>query len=89
MTLLARSSSTHQEVLIQPSLPPFSSSIGKPIAEVAEADAKDVDRAVSAARAALDNVWGEKVSSCESEREFRPLLWTGHWKRKGYRGRKL
>lgn len=36
---------------------------GKNIASVAEADAKDVDIAVKAARTCLDNSWGEKVSS--------------------------
>ncbi|KDN48841.1 indole-3-acetaldehyde dehydrogenase [Tilletiaria anomala UBC 951] len=34
---------------------------GKEIAQVAEADAKDIDIAVKAAREAYNNVWGEKV----------------------------
>ncbi|KAH8930254.1 putative Iad1-indole-3-acetaldehyde dehydrogenase [Atractiella rhizophila] len=40
-------------------------STGKPIAEVSEASAKDVDTAVDAAEYAFKNVWGEKVPGYE------------------------
>jgi acyl-CoA reductase-like NAD-dependent aldehyde dehydrogenase len=40
-------------------------STGRPIADLAQGGAEDVDRAVAAARAALDGPWGERTSAAK------------------------